>query len=104
MARETSLTRTILGTINRRHLQTHVKAPNTTSFHCDTGQQTHVTFLALPLALRLPTNTESPPIPGLAPAQLTNTHTGNVRELGVLSRDLPLAPKLHLDWHVTVRQ
>lgn len=71
------------------YLQTQVKAPSTTSFHSDTGQQTHGTFSALPLALRSPTNTEPPPVPGLDP-ELTNTHTGRVRELGMLDGDLLL--------------
>lgn len=42
------------------YLQTQVKAPSTTSFHSDTGQQTHGTFLALPLALAHPQTRSHP--------------------------------------------
>lgn len=79
------------------YLQTQVKAPSTTSFHSDTGQQTHGTFLALP-------QTRSHPRYQAWTCRAHQHAHGERTGISDAQQGSALASKLHLDLYVRVQQ
>lgn len=79
------------------YLQTQVKAPSTTSFHSNTGQQTHGTFLALP-------QTRSHPRYQAWTCRAHQHAHGERTGISDAQQGSALASKLHLDLYVRVQQ